>query len=424
MSGLQPRQAGLIDLSRWPPEPALRQCAEPLLLARALDAVCRGIPAETLQDYAGWIVEYGERFGVDPLLLAAVVYRQSRCRPDQESDWGLGLAAVNPRMHGEHLRDGVYTYWVLSAGGWERRTLDVSAFRFTRGNLLRPRPNLYFAAALLHIHAEQCPANDGVFGSVPHRHSVSHFAWGDRVRGADAEDRILQTRRRLVAHYLEHDQATEPLARYEGLPLLCPLEGAPRKVTGVLGEDRAGGRRPHMGIDFASSRGEPVHAIAAGRVVLAGLDRKRGSSVNLRPDVAAKVPASRMGPGGLWVMIEHENGLRSAYMHLSGYRVRIGRSVAAGEVIGWVGRTGIRTSSAHLHFELRKDGRHLDPLPVLAPYLIEPDATWRGRRVAREQRRVQRRRRIEARRAARRAREAARGSDGQTPGRATAPAPR
>ena len=424
VTGLRPRHTGLTDLDRWAPEPTLLQSIDPARLATALGEMCPGITQRRLKRYAGWMVDYAERFGVDPLLLGAVVYRQSRCQYDQESDFGIGLTRIHPRMHGPYLKKGVYTYWVLGDGAWEQRTLDVSGFRFTRGNLKRPKPNLYFAAALLRVHSEQCPANDGAFGSVPHRHFVSHFAWGDRVRGAGGEDRVLQARRRLLTYYTGEPPVA--LAHYEGLPLLSPLDGAPRKVTSTMGEDRAGGQRAHKGIDFASSTWEPVRAIAAGRVVIAGVDRKRGSSKTVHPDLTATVKPSEMGPGGLWVMLEHSNGLRSAYMHLSSYRVRTGQRVKAGELIGRVGRSGIRKSAAHLHFELRRNGKHLDPMPHLAPYLIEPTATWRGLRVEREQKRTKRRRRIARRRAARAARAAARAASvsDQARGKITAPASR
>ena len=115
-----------------------------------------------------------------------------------------------------------------------------------------------------------------------------------------------------------------------------------------------------------------------------------------------------MGPGGLYGMINHGEGLQSAYMHLAGYRVRTGQRVKAGEIIGWVGRTGIKRSGAHLHFELRKDHKHIDPLPVMRPHLFELEATWRGRRVAMEELRQRKRRRRAARKAAREARRKAR----------------
>ena len=101
-----------------------------------------------------------------------------------------------------------------------------------------------------------------------------------------------------------------------------------------------------------------------------------------------------MGPGGLFVMIVHEGGLRSAYMHLSSYEVKANDKVTAGQVIGAVGKTGTKESGAHLHFELREGGKHIDPMPALAAYVIPPDETWLGRKLAVEEQRVRRVRRI------------------------------
>jgi len=94
-------------------------------------------------------------------------------------------------------------------------------------------------------------------------------------------------------------------------------------------------------------------------------------------------------------MILHPGGLRSAYMHLSSYVVTANQKVKSGEVIGFVGQTGIHESGAHLHFELRFAGQHVDPMPHLAPYVIPPDATWLGRKIDAEEKRVRRKRRIE-----------------------------
>ena len=266
VKGLFGKNKGLIDLSRWPAEPTVEGPIDAARLATALGALCRRTPAEVLQRYARWMVDDGEEFGVDPLLLAAVVYRQSRCRVGVDSDFGVGLARIHPRMHADSVRDRTYHYHVLKGGEWQARSLPLPRFRFTRGNLERPEPNLYFAAALLAVHADQCPANDGVFGSVPHRHFVSHLAWGDRVRGAHAEDRVLLARRRLVEAYT--GTRPPPLADWRGLSLHSPLDGAPRKVTSAPGASRAGGARVHQGIDFESTLGEPVRAVADGRVVV------------------------------------------------------------------------------------------------------------------------------------------------------------
>jgi murein DD-endopeptidase MepM/ murein hydrolase activator NlpD len=175
-----------------------------------------------------------------------------------------------------------------------------------------------------------------------------------------------------------------------------------------LGEDRAEGKRRHRGIDFASTYLEPVRAVADGRVKLAGLDRPRGGPINLDPEAAQEVRRRKMGPGGLFVMIQHAEGLTSAYMHLARYTVKAGQQIKAGQLIGHVGRSGTKDSGPHLHFELRHGGHHIDPLPHLEAYVFAPLDTYVGRRIAAEQRRLRRRRRIRRWRKRKAARAAAR----------------
>lgn len=405
------KHQGLIELKQWPAEPTSPQPVDPRRLGRALRELCADwMPPRRPFRYARWILESTSEFGTDPFLLAALIYRQSRCLPQKRDNYGTGLAMINARMHGGHIKRRRYRYWVLQDGAWIERQLDLRRHAFVPGNLRRARPSIYFAAGLLRMYREQCPGIDGAFGSVPHRHHVSHFIWGDRVRGAGAEDRVLRARRRLIEYYW--DRRPPPRASFKGLPIHCPVDGAPRKITSGMGADRSAGKRFHRGVDFASSWGEPVRAVADGRVTIAGLDRKRGGPKNIDPEQAGEIRRDEMGPGGLFVMIYHGEGLTSAYMHLARYVVRARDRVKAGQVIGVVGKSGIKESGAHLHFEFRLAGKHIDPLPILEPYVFGPLDTYLGRRVAAEQARLRRRRRIErwrARKAAIKARREAAG---------------
>lgn len=377
---LRARQRGLTDLARWPAEPTAPEPVSRKGFTEAFTELCwRQAPRNHLRKYAGWILESAAEFGVDPFLVAAVVYRFSRCRQDGKADFGIGLGRVNPRMHAAHIgKDGVYRDQVLQEGVWLPREVPMGRFKFLPYHLRRPETNLYFTAALLKVAEGQCPHNDGAFGSVPHRHFVSHYAWGDKVEGAGAEDRVLRARRRLIELY--RGQRPSAMTAYEGMPLFNPLDGVPRKITSGLGADRDEGARRHRGVDFDSTTGEPVRAIADGVVTFAGIDMRRGKSQRVPASVAQRVKRSRVGAGGLMVIIEHAHGLSSAYMHLSDYTVQTGDRVEGGQQIGRVGRSGIKRSSAHLHFEIRKDDRHIDPIPLLAPYTFGPRETWWGQR--------------------------------------------
>jgi murein DD-endopeptidase MepM/ murein hydrolase activator NlpD len=101
--------------------------------------------------------------------------------------------------------------------------------------------------------------------------------------------------------------------------------------------------RPHLGVDFAAPRGTPVHAVAAGKVLEAGWERGLGRTVR----------------------IEHADDYRTTYGHLSriGSSLRQGRTVRRGQVIGYVGSTGLSTGN-HLHYGVERDGTHVDPLAL------------------------------------------------------------
>jgi murein DD-endopeptidase MepM/ murein hydrolase activator NlpD len=97
--------------------------------------------------------------------------------------------------------------------------------------------------------------------------------------------------------------------------------------------------RVHQGVDFGASWGSPVVAAADG--IVSG--------------------AEWSGGYGRQVRLAHSGGTVTSYSHLSGFAVGPGTYVRRGDVIGYVGSSGLSTGP-HLHFEVRKDGRPVDPL--------------------------------------------------------------
>ncbi len=118
--------------------------------------------------------------------------------------------------------------------------------------------------------------------------------------------------------------------------LIWPLDGV---VTSGFGT-RWG--RMHEGIDIATSTGAPIWAAAAGTVIHAGW----------------------LGGYGNLVVLDHGNGLATAYAHCSAILVGIGQTVIQGETIALVGSTG-HSTGPHLHFEVRVNGVAVDPLLYL-----------------------------------------------------------
>lgn len=105
-------------------------------------------------------------------------------------------------------------------------------------------------------------------------------------------------------------------------------------------------RRPHQGVDYAAPTGTPIMAAGDGRVVSAGVN----------------------GGYGKAVVLQHGSNVTTLYAHMSRIApgMRAGRRVSQGEVIGYVGMTGL-ASGPHLHYEYRINGVHKNPRTVELP---------------------------------------------------------
>jgi len=95
----------------------------------------------------------------------------------------------------------------------------------------------------------------------------------------------------------------------------------------------------HRGLDIAAKEGSPVQAAADGRVVLAGSYRKHGKTV----------------------VLDHGLGITSLYLHMSHIQAEKGESVQRGDLIGYVGATGVATGP-HLHWSVYVQGTPVEPL--------------------------------------------------------------
>lgn len=123
-----------------------------------------------------------------------------------------------------------------------------------------------------------------------------------------------------------------------------PLQGSYRRTGGFL-EQRPGHK--HAGIDYAAPTGTPVYAAQAGNVSF----------------------ASQAGAYGNLIKLLHGAGTETRYGHLSAFNVRQGQAVEKGDLIGRVGSTG-RSTGAHLHYEVRVNGKPVDPSKSAFP--IDP----------------------------------------------------
>ena len=133
-----------------------------------------------------------------------------------------------------------------------------------------------------------------------------------------------------------------------------PINNA--KVTSSFSKKRKhpvlGFTRAHKGVDFRASTGTPIPAAGAGRVVARSYNRGHGNFVKIR----------------------HNGSYETLYAHMSRFAkgVNVGTTVRQGQTIGYVGSTGISTGP-HLHYEIIKNGVHVNPMTVKLPAISSLD---------------------------------------------------
>ena len=102
--------------------------------------------------------------------------------------------------------------------------------------------------------------------------------------------------------------------------------------------------QPHLGVDYAAPVGTPVRAVGSGMVAATGKD----------------------GANGRFVRLHHPRGYETMYLHLSRIAVKGGARVSQGDVIGYVGSSGLSTGP-HLDFRIKRNGKALNPLKLIFP---------------------------------------------------------
>lgn len=125
-------------------------------------------------------------------------------------------------------------------------------------------------------------------------------------------------------------------------PSIWPTHGWLSSTMGNREDPFNGGKDFHPGLDISADKGDPVYATADGKVT----------------------NASPSGNYGNLVILEHGYGIETRYGHLSAFKVKVGQEVKRGDLLGLVGMTG-RATGPHLHYEVRANGRILNPLQLL-----------------------------------------------------------
>jgi murein DD-endopeptidase MepM/ murein hydrolase activator NlpD len=144
-----------------------------------------------------------------------------------------------------------------------------------------------------------------------------------------------------------------PIARSSAM--LVPVRGRITSQFGSRAHPILRLFRFHRGVDIAAPSGTPILAAADGRVIADGWN----------------------GGHGQQVRILHHNGLETSYSHMSAIAAHAGTSVRKGQVIGYVGSSGLSTGP-HLHFEVRRGGQPIDPLAANMDAPGQLDSRQRG----------------------------------------------
>jgi murein DD-endopeptidase MepM/ murein hydrolase activator NlpD len=172
---------------------------------------------------------------------------------------------------------------------------------------------------------------------------------GDALR----KTKTVQEATQVVDKMYERSAGTELNARIRNAERLTASYGTPQTNVASNGPFRISsgygmrnhplglrGRDMHRAVDIAAPEGTPVYSVAEGSIKHMGV----------------------MGGYGKTIIVSHSNNMSTLYAHLSNYAagLQIGKKVNRGELIGYVGSTGVSTGP-HLHFELRKDGNPINP---------------------------------------------------------------
>jgi len=147
-----------------------------------------------------------------------------------------------------------------------------------------------------------------------------------------------------IAKYAANNIPVQKIS-VKGGDIIYPFDGN-YQVTSPFGERTdpvSGTSEYHTGVDFGVPLGTEIKAAADGVVVQAGTNGGYGNSVT----------------------IDHGGGMETLYGHLSKVLVSVGQKVKQGDIIGLSGSTG-KSTGPHLHFEIRKNGQPVDPMPYLS----------------------------------------------------------
>ena len=248
--------------------------------------------------------------------------------------------------------------WQASANEVETVTMPtlraVNVVTSARGALAQARVPVEIREAISEIFSDKFALDDLKEGDTVRVLYESHYFRGQEVStGNIMALEVGKSGRLYQAYYFDHGDNTGAYYDHRG-KALSKGEFAKIPVNATRVSSPYGTRyhpilktyRMHSGIDYAAPTGTPIMAPADGVVSFAGVKGGYGNAI----------------------MLNHRKGMETLYGHMSAFvsGVSAGKSVKAGDVIGFVGSTG-RSTGPHLHYEVRINGQIVDPSTVALP---------------------------------------------------------
>lgn len=254
-----------------------------------------------------------------------------------------------------------------AAGAYNARSLDVPVtkqLRLARGRIatsfyvdaLKTGASPQLVADIANVLAYSVDFQREIYPDDPFEILFEEWVTpdGEQVRTGDFLYIRFAPQQRRTLEYWRFEDADGQTGYYDPsgesakrFLMKTPINGA--RLSSNFGPRRhpvLGYNRMHKGTDFAARPGTPIYAA--------------GDGVIERAD--------RYGSYGNYVRIRHANGYKTAYAHLSRFAraTRTGRRVTQGQTIGYVGATG-RVTGPHLHYEVLRNGKHINPMSMRAP---------------------------------------------------------
>ena len=153
------------------------------------------------------------------------------------------------------------------------------------------------------------------------------------IQNLSQKAQSIETNLTSLLSYFESDNL-----RLASTPSIMPTAGWISSVFGHRNDPFTGAWTMHWGIDISTNLGNPIMATADGIVIKVETDKYLGKNVT----------------------ISHGNGYTTIYGHMSNFAVRAGQKVKRRDIIGYVGQTG-KAAGPHVHYEVWKDGKRIDP---------------------------------------------------------------